>query len=84
MQLFLFDNIIKVENLDIDHTLLDEESYKNFLTYDISYKTLIHAKPLRIRFNKVDEFIRVYDGNRDLALSGPDKHSHLKEDYVIS
>ena len=34
---------------------------KNILIYDISYKTLIGAKPLQIRFTKIDGFIRFYD-----------------------
>ena len=50
--------------------MLDEKSYENILIYDISYKTLIGAKPLRIRLDKVDAFIRVYDGNRLLVLFG--------------
>ena len=29
---------------------LKEANIKNVLVYNISYKTLIHAKPLRIRF----------------------------------
>ena len=32
--------------------------------YNISYKTLIGAKPLRLRFNKIDRSFRVYDGTR--------------------
>ena len=31
------------------------------MVYDISYKTLIGAKPFSIRFNKIVVFIRVYD-----------------------
>ena len=46
---------------------MDKKSYKNILIYGISYKNLIGAKPLRIMFNKVDEFIRVYDGTRYLV-----------------
>ena len=38
------------------------------MVYNISYKTVIVAKPLRIRFNKVHEFIRVCDGTRYLVL----------------
>ena len=34
------------------------------------YKTLISDEPLFIRFKKIDEFIRVYDGTRDLVLFG--------------
>ena len=47
---------------------------KNVLVYNISYKILIDAKPLRIRFNKVHGFIRVYDGTRHLILFGSEKY----------
>ena len=40
----------------------------------ITYKTLIGAKPLRIRFNNVDAFIRFYDGTRSLVLFDPEKY----------
>ena len=39
-----------------------EKSHESYLIYDISYKTLIGAKPLRIRFDKTDWFFRTYDG----------------------
>ena len=45
-----------------------------WLTYDISNKTLIGPKPLRVRFDKIDGFIRVYDGSRYLVLLGPEKY----------
>ena len=32
------------------------------------------AKPLRIRFDRVDGFIRVYDGIRYLVLFDPEKY----------
>ena len=32
------------------------------------YKSLIDSKPLHIRFDKIDEFVRVYDGTRQLVL----------------
>ena len=54
---YYFDDITKIENFDFDSILLDEKSYKNILVYGISYKTLIGVKPLRIRFDKVDECI---------------------------
>ena len=38
------------------------------MIFEILYKTLIVAKPFRIRFNQVDGFIRVYDTSRYLAL----------------
>ena len=57
-----FDDIIKIEDVDID-ILIDEKSYKNILVYSVSYKSLIDSKPLRIRLDKINGFIRVYDGN---------------------
>ena len=54
-----------------------KKSYENILVYDISYKTLIGAKPLRIRFDKVDGFIRVYDGTRYLVLFGGEKYDFI-------
>ena len=41
---------------------------KIFWFYNISFKTLIASKPLCIRFNKVNQFIRVYDRTRYLVL----------------
>ena len=41
------------------------------------YKTLIGAKPLRIRFDKVNEFIRIYDGTRCLVLFGHEKYNFI-------
>ena len=39
--------------------------------YDISYKTSTGPKPLRIRFDKIDEFIRTRDDKfRHLVLFG--------------
>ena len=71
---YCFDDIIEFEDFDLDNILIDEKSYENILVYNILYKTLIDAKPLRIRFNKVDGFIRVYDGTRYLVLSGGEKY----------
>ena len=65
---------MRVVDIDFDDILLDEQSYKtyeNVLIYDISYKILIGAKPLRIRFNKINGFIKVYDGIRHQVLFGP-------------
>ena len=59
---YYFDDIIKIEDVGID-ILIDEKSYKNILVYSVSYKSLIDSKPLRIRLDKIDGFIRVYDGN---------------------
>ena len=62
---YYFDDMTKFEDLNLDYILIDEKSYKHFSVYNISYKILIDGKPLRIvRFEKINEFIRVYDGTR--------------------
>ena len=67
---YYFNDIIKTEDFDFDNILIDEKSYENILVGNISYKSLIESKPLRIRFDKIDEVIRVYDGTRYLVLFG--------------
>ena len=47
------------------------------MIYDISYKTLIDSKLLRIRFDKINEFIRTYDGTRYLTLFGSEKYDAI-------
>ena len=65
---YYFDDIIKLEDFDFDNFLIDEKSHEHILIYGISYKTLIYPKPLRIRWDKIDGFIRIYDGTRYLTL----------------
>ena len=57
--------------------IVDEKSYGNILIYDISYKTLIGAKPLRIRVDKVNGFIRVYHETRCLLSLGSEKYDAI-------
>ena len=64
--MLFFDDSIKFEDFDFAGTLIDEESHKIILIYDISYKALIDTKPLSIRFDKIDEFIGICDRNRYL------------------
>ena len=56
------------------------------MIYDISYKTLMGPKPLQIRFYKVDEFIRIYDGSEYLVLLDPKRYGSIynKIRYLIS
>ena len=52
---------------------MDKKSYKtyeNILIYEISYKTIMGAKPLHIWFNKINQFIKNYDGIRYSVLFG--------------
>ena len=74
---YYFDDIIRIKDFNFDNFFLDEKSYENILIYDISYKTLIGAKPLLVRFNKIERFIRVYDGTRYLVLFGGEKYDFI-------
>ena len=57
---YYFDDIIKLEDFDLDNILIN--------IYDISYKTLICSKSLRIKFDKIDGIIRIYSGSGFLIL----------------
>ena len=63
---YYFDDIIRVWDTNVYSIdiLLDEklykEKYQNILIYDISYKTSTGAKPLGIRFDKIDGFIKIH------------------------
>ena len=48
---YYFEDIIKIEDLNLDDVSIDEKWYKNILIYNISHKNLI-ANPLRIIFHK--------------------------------
>ena len=48
---YYFDDIIKIEDLNLHDVSIDEKWYKNILIYNISHKNLI-ANPLRIIFHK--------------------------------
>ena len=54
---------------------MDEQSPENILVYDILYRKLIDPKPLSIRFDKIDGFVRVFDGSRYLVLFGLEKYN---------
>ena len=65
-----FDDIIKTQDFDLDNILIYEKSYGSILVLNISYKTLNDSKPLRIRFDKIGRYIRVYNWTRNLVLFG--------------
>ena len=71
---YYFDAKTKTEDFNLDNILIKKKRYKNILVYNISYKTLIDAKPLPVRFNKINRFIKVYDGVRCLLLSGTENY----------
>ena len=43
----------------------------------ISHKALIGAKLLCIIFNKVDDFLKCFDGNKCLVLFGPEEYDAI-------
>ena len=49
-------------------------------------KSLTGPKPLHVRFNKIDGFIRIYDGTRFLVLFGPENYDAIynRIKYLIS
>ena len=64
-----FDNIIGVMDRESDFDCSDiKEKFENILIYDISYKTSTNLKLLRIRFDKIDRFIKTNSGSRCLIL----------------
>ena len=74
--------ILIFEDFDI---LIDEKSYENTLVDNILYKTLNGAKPLHIRFHKIEGFIRVYDGSRYLVSFESEKYVFIYKSvrYII-
>ena len=80
---YYFDAKTKTEDFNLDNILIKKKRYKNILVYNISYKTLIDAKPLRCGVDKINGFIRVYDGNKYLILC--EKHGFIynKIRYLI-
>ena len=56
------------------------------MVYNISCKRSTDSNPLGIRFNKIDEFIRFYDGIRYLELFGSEKFNSIynKVRYLMS
>ena len=83
---YYFGDIIKLEDFDIDNILMEEKSHENILIYDISYKNLDGSKPLCIRFDKIDGFIRIYEETRYLTLFGSEKYdaNYDRIRYLIS
>ena len=60
--------MIKLEDFDIGNILIDEKSHECAMIFDIWNNTLIGPEPLRIRFDKIDGFIKIFDGTRYLTF----------------
>ena len=52
---------MRVIDINVNNILVHEKPYVNILIYNISCKTIIDAKPLRIRFHEIDGFIKIDD-----------------------
>ena len=83
---YYFDDMMGVLGIDFYKLLLEEKSHENILIYDISYKTFVVAKPLCIRFDKIDGFIKSYDRTRYLILFGPERYDTIYDwiKYIIN
>ena len=83
---YYIDDIIKTEDFDLQNILVDKKLYENISVYNVSCKSLIDSKPLHIRFNKIDGFIRVYDGTRYLVLFASEKCDYIfnRIRYIIN
>ena len=81
--LIFFYDIIKLEDFDLDNILINQNHIKIF--WYITFH-LFSPKPLRIRFDKIDGFIRIYDATRYLISLGPEKFdvSYNRLSYLIS
>ena len=69
---YYVDDIIKFEYFDFDN--IGRKLTHKILVRDNSYKVLIVAKPLRIKIDKVDRFIIVFDETRNLVLFRSEKY----------
>ena len=57
--------------------MIDQKLHENIFIYDISYETVVGGKPLRIRFDEIDGFIRSYDGTSYLVLFRLEKYDAI-------
>ena len=86
---YYFDDAMRYIDINSNNILLEKNSYKKhevILIYDISYETFMFAKPLRIRFNKIDGFMKIYDGTRHLVLCEFERYNVLNDriKYLIN
>ena len=54
---YYFDDIINGAKINLSTILLNKKIDQNILVCNISYKTAMGQKPLRIKFDKIDGFI---------------------------
>ena len=59
MCVFYFDDIINGTYINFSNILLDKKLYESISVNEISYKTSMGPKSLRIKFSKIDGFVVV-------------------------
>ena len=59
---YYLDDTINDKEINFKNILSDKKSYENTSVSNILYKTPVSAKPLPVRFNKIDGFIISFDG----------------------
>ena len=70
---YYLDDITRAIDIYCCDILLYKKSYKKYrivLINGISYKTCVGSIPLRIRFDKIDGFIKIYDRTIYLVILG--------------
>ena len=65
---YYFDDVMAVRDIHSGNIFLDKKLYKNILIRGLSYKSFMGLKLLRICFDKIDGFLKIYDGIRYLVL----------------
>ena len=93
---YSFDDVMRAWDIDVEIDFsdisLEEKLYKenneNILIYEISYKSSTDAKPLRIRYDKIDGFIKIHNKIRYLVLFDwcdkvYDRVKHLISENVV-
>ena len=57
------------------------KKYMVIFWFEAFHIKLIGSKPLRILFDKIDRFVRVYDGTTYLVLSGGEKYFFIYNSF---
>ena len=70
---YYIDGMIKIKGFVFDNILIDEKSYKIILVYSIHGKALFDSISLRIRFDEMHGFIKIYVEITYLLLLGSEK-----------
>ena len=72
----------KVLKFYINKCIIKMKSNDKLVEIDISHKSLIDSKLLRIRFDKIDWFTRVYHGTRYLILFVSEKYNSIYDGII--